>query len=160
MSRPPAAKPPKYLVCVDEKPESQVALRLACVKAAARGGTINLIHVVPPADFQTLHAVADRMNAERRAEAEALLQRLSAEAFAASGLVPVLILREGAIGEEIIAAALDHHDATMLVLGVGEHSASRGRLTAWLAAQLGSRLLIPLLLVPGNLTDQQLETLI
>lgn len=156
----PTVKPPKYLVCVDSESESQVALRLACAKAAARAGTVNIIHVIPPADFQTLHAVADRMRAEQLAEAQALTARLAQEVLAHCGFTPGILLREGPIGEEILAAANEDVDATMMVLGVAEHHASRGKLTGWLATQLGTKLFIPLLLVPGNLTDQQLEAVI
>ncbi len=154
------AKPPRYLVCVDKRSESQVALRLASAKASARGGMLSLVHVIEKPDFQTLTGVADRMQAEQRAEAESLMQQMASEIYVKSGVTACIVLREGQIGEEILAYAAEEHDATMLVLGVAEHSASRGKLTGWLASQLGSRLLIPLLLVPGNLTDAQLENLI
>lgn len=154
------AKPPRYLVCVDKRLESKAALRLAAAKAAARGGTLAIIHVIPPSDFQTLQTVADRMQEELRAEAEALMQALADEAYESCGVTPVIMLREGPIGDEIIAAAAEDTEATMLVLGIAEDSSSRGQLAAWLASQLGSRLLIPLLMVPGNLTDRQLAGLI
>ena len=44
---------------------------------AARGGAVDLLHVMPPADFQTLGSVADRMKEERRAEGEQLLTKLA-----------------------------------------------------------------------------------
>lgn len=156
----PAIKPPKFLVCVDSGAESRVALRLACEKARLRGGMIDIVHVIPPADFQSLFAVADRMQIERRQEAEQLVQKLSEEFCAPCGITPGIVLREGTIGDEIVAAALEDLDASLLVLGVAEHSASRGKLISWLAVQLGAKLFIPLMLVPGNLTDQQLQGLI
>ena len=33
-------------------------------------------------------------------------------------------------------------------------------LASWLAGQLGGKLLTPLLMVPGNLTDEQLQQLV
>ncbi len=41
----------KYLVCVDSREESRVALRLACMKANARGNSVGIVHVIAPADF-------------------------------------------------------------------------------------------------------------
>lgn len=153
-------KPVKYLVCVDARPEAQAALRLAAAKAGARGGIVDMIHVIPPADFQTFNAVAERMLEERRAEAETLLKQRAEEINAAYGLMPSFSLREGQIGEEILAAAMEDIDVGMLVLGVAVQGASRGSLINWLASHLGTKLFIPLLLVPGNLTDQQLQALV
>ena len=70
-----------------------------------------------------------------------------------------LLLREGAIGEEILAGVAEDPEINMLVLGMAHHTTARGKLAAWLAGQLGNKLFVPLLMVPGNLTDQQLEAL-
>lgn len=152
-------KPPKYLVCVDGHEESKVALRLACMKAQARNGMVDMLHVVAPADFQTLGGVADRMREERREEGKELLKKLANEASAAYDVTPRILLREGSTGDEVVAAANEDPDVTMLVIGIVQ-SKSRGKLSAWLAGQLGHKLFTPLLMVPGNLTDQQLESLI
>ncbi|MFW0776518.1 MAG: universal stress protein [Rickettsiales bacterium] len=153
-------KPPKYLVCVDGRDECQVALHLVCLKAVARGGRVDMLHVTPPADFQTLGAIADRMREERKHEGEELLKKMADEAYAEYGIRPSPILKEGAIGDEIIAAALADPDITMVVLGIASDNNGRGTLAAWLANQLGNKFPIPLLMVPGNLTQQQLQTLV
>ncbi len=152
-------KATKYLVCVDSREESRVALRLACMKAAASGGSVDLLHVITPADFQTLGAIADRMREERRGEGEQLLKNLSEEANR-YGITPSLLLREGAAGDEILAAAFEDPNINMIVIGIAQHGSGRGTLAAWLAGQLGSKLFVPLLMVPGNLTDQQLQALV
>ncbi len=153
------SKAVKYLVCVDAREESRVALRLACMKARTRNGAVDMMHVIPPADFQTLGAIADRMREERQAEGQALLNTLAREAFEAYGVMPNVILREGPTGDEIIAVAMSDPDLITVVVGIAQ-SSSRGTLASWLAGQLGHKLLIPLLMVPGNLTDQQLESLV
>lgn len=155
-----AARLVKYLVCVDGRPESRVALRLACMKANARGSGVSLLHVIPPADFQTLGAIADRMREERQNEGHQLLNTLAEEARNAYGIVPSIVLREGTAGEEIIAAAQEDPDVNMIVLGIAQQSTGRGKLATWLASQLGNKLFVPLMMVPGNLTDQQLQGLI
>ena len=159
MEAPSKPKAAKYLVCVDSREESRVALRLACMKAHRRGSSVDLLHVITPADFQTLGAIADRMREERRGEGEQLLKTLSEEANRYD-VVPSLLLREGPVGDEILAAAKDNPDINIIVLGMPQQSTSRGKLAAWLVCQLGSKLFVPLLMVPGNLTDQQLEALV
>lgn len=151
----------RYLVCVDNRPECKVAVRLACLKVAARGGSITLLHIIPPADFQTLGAIADRMRVERMREGEALLEAFCNEAQQLFHLTPDTALLEGSAGDAIIEKAMSDTDIIMVVLGVAHrHHSGRGKLAAWLGGQLGDTLLVPLLMVPGNLTEQQLSTLI
>jgi hypothetical protein len=69
-------------------------------------------------------------------------------------------LRYAKTGDEIVATVLSDPDINMIAIGVAHHSAGRGKLAAWLSSQLGSKLLVPLLMIPGNLTDQQLQGLI
>ncbi len=151
--------PGKFLVCVDKSDVSRVALHFACVKAKKRGGLVDMLHVIePPADFQGLAAVAEKIREERREEAEELMQALAEEAGKV-GITPSILLREGSIGEQIIEVAQEDFDINMLVLGASPSGSGSGRIISWLAGQLGDKLLIPLMLVPGNLTEQQIEEL-
>lgn len=154
----PGDKPVKYLVCASDTPEARAALKLACLKAKSCGGLVDVLHVIPPADFQTLSGIADRMRDEQHEAAERLLQSIAEEAYDSCGIRPSLIVREGQIGDAIITVATEDPDIDMLVIGVSE-AKGRGTLVSWLAAQLGNRLPVPLLLVPGTLTDQQLQAL-
>jgi nucleotide-binding universal stress UspA family protein len=156
-----AASNRRYLVCVDGRKECRVALRLACMKVQARTGHITLLHVVPPVDFQTLGSISERMRAERMREGEELLESLSKEAQENFGITPTLLLLEGSAGDKIVETAMNDPNIIILVLGITQHQhAGIGKLSAWLASQLNSTLLIPILMVPGNLTDQQLSTLV
>lgn len=151
----------RYLVCVDGRKECRVALRLACMKVQARSGNITLLNVVPPADFQTLGSIADRMRTERLQEGEALLASLSDEAIRDFGITPTLLLLEGSAGEKIVETAMNDPNIVILVLGISlnQHTGV-GKLSSWLISQLNATLLIPMLLVPGNLTDEQLSNLV
>lgn len=151
----------RYLVCVDSRQECRVALRLACLKAKMRSGQITLLHVVPPIDFQTLGGIADRMRAERLHEGEQLLSNLSNEARESFGISPTLLLLEGNAGEKIVETAMGDHNVVFIILGVTKQQNTHGgKLSAWLAGQLNHTLFVPILLVPGNLTDEQLSTLV
>ncbi len=151
----------KFLACVDRRPESKIALTLACLKAARRGGVLEIMHVMEPeSEIQTLFSVSDLVREERRQEGEALMQQLAEHCQKVAGVIPTLSLKEGRVGETILAAVQEDPDVTMLVLGAQPSAKGRGQLLAWLASQLGDRLLVPLMLVPGNLTDQQIDMLI
>lgn len=158
--QPATSRAAKYLVCVDHREESRVALRLACMKAKARNASIDLLHVINLGDFQTLGGVAERMREEQTAEAQGLLNSLAEDMRLTYGITPGIVLREGNIGDVILNVANEDALTIIIYLGIAQQSSSRGTLAAWLAGQLGSKLFIPLLMVPGNLTDQQLETLV
>lgn len=153
------AAPTKFLVCVDKSDASRVALRFACIKARKCGGIVDMLHISEPPGADALMGVVEAMRAEARAEAESLMQELCREANEIADIMPSITLREGKVGEEILKAAVEDCDAKMLVLGVNPGGSRHGRLTAWLSNQMGEALLIPVLLVPGNLTDQQIEEL-
>ncbi len=151
----------RYLVCVDARKECRVALHLACMKAKDRGGRITLLHVVPPIDFQTLGSIADRMRIERLREGEKLLSDFSKEAQDNFGITPTLLLLEGAAGEKIIETAMADPNIVIIVLGITQQqNTPGGKLSAWLAGQLNHTLFVPILMVPGTLTNQQLSTLV
>lgn len=150
----------KILVCVAENEASPMALRMACKKALHKGDGVDILTVVEPMDFQPLFGLGERISDEKREQAETLLQELAGIANKECGLTPTLHLREGKIGEQIIAAVMEDSDVNMLVIGLMPHSPTGSKLATWLAERMGDEILVPIMIVPGNLTDQQLEALI
>jgi nucleotide-binding universal stress UspA family protein len=160
-SSPPIAGASKLLVCVDTSAEAKAALTLTALKAKRRGDVLEMLHVMEPvADVQSLFSVVDRVREERRAEGEALLQELAQWCQDTAGITPSLQLKEGRVGEVILSTVLEDPDVNLLILGAAHSSDGRGKLLGWLAAQLGDKLLVPLMLVPGNLTEQQINALV
>lgn len=150
----------KHIVCVDGSPASRVALHFACKKAARRGGVVAMLYVIPPSDMQNMFGTLEKAQAEQRAEAEQLMAELSQAAREYAGVTPLVLLRRGNPGEEIINAVMEDQTVDMLIVGFAPDSSTDGRkLITWLSAALGDKLLVPLLLVPGNLTDMQIDAL-
>lgn len=151
--------PFKFLVCVDASPQSRAALRFAALRARNVGGRVAMLTVVEPVEFGEWMAIADTMEAEQREEAELLLHELAREVQALTGLFPELLIRTGHIGDEILAAIREDEDIHALVVGAAPPAVRKGSLISWLAGQLAGALEIPLVVVPGNLTDRQIERL-
>ncbi len=149
----------KFLVCVDAAPQSRVAVRFACLRARNTKGAVVLLSVIEPAEFQHWMAVENVMRDERREEAEHLLHDLAAEVNEWAGVMPVLSVREGRTGDEILAAIEEDPSINFLVVGAAPPEPKRGKLISWLAGQLSGRLSVPLVIVPGNLSDEQLANL-
>ena len=160
MSEPsPQPQERTFLVVVDNTEELHVALRFASLRAKKTGGRVALLYVVEPADFQHWMAVEDLMREEGRQEAEAVLQKYSAEVQEWSGKTPVFYLREGKLRDELLKLIDEDRSISVLVLGAATGTEGPGPLISSLAGKMTSDLRVPLTIVPGYLTDEQLESL-
>jgi nucleotide-binding universal stress UspA family protein len=148
-----------FLVVVDESEEMTVALRYASYRARNSGGRVALLYVVEPSDFQEWIAVEDIMREERRIEAEQVLQRLAKEVNKITGTLPVLYVREGEPRDELLSLIREEPGISILVLAAGTGPEGPGPLISYLAGKGLARMRIPVTIVPGSLTDEQLRVI-
>lgn len=148
-----------FLVVVDESEELKVALRYAARRAQHTGGRVALLYVIEPTELQHWGAVESLMKEERREEAEALLQKLAAEVTSIAGTMPIIYIREGRRRDELLAMIDEETSISILVLAASTGSEGPGPLISAFTGKLSSKLRIPITIVPGNLTDSQLDTL-
>jgi nucleotide-binding universal stress UspA family protein len=154
-----AAKKVHYMVCVSNDNYSRVACRFACHMAKKNNGSVIMLHVIEPSDFQSFGKVAEKIYQEKRDEAETLLQSLAEMAVQETNITPVLLVKEGMIEHEIIDAVEKDDTLSMLILGAATETMTKSKILPPLVAQLGSKLHVPLLIVPGNLTQAEIEAL-
>lgn len=148
-----------FLVVVDDSAEMKVALRFAAKRAKKTNGRVALLYVVEPADFQHWLSVGNLMQEEAREEAEALLQKFGALAHDLSGIMPVLFLREGDRRDELLSLLDEEPKISVLVLGTNTEGKGPGPLVTALSSKFVDRLHIPLTLVPGNLSDEDVDAI-
>jgi nucleotide-binding universal stress UspA family protein len=147
-----------FLVVVDETEEMKVALRFACQRARRTGGRVALLYVIEPADFQHWMAVEDLMREEARSEGEQLLQRLAAQVNELVGTIPVLYVREGKVRDELFKLLDEEPLISILVLGANTGSRGPGPLVSALTGNMIGKLRIPVTVVPGNLADDEIDS--
>jgi len=152
-------KKANYLVCVNNQPYSKVVLDFAASIARKNNGSILILHVTEPSDYQSVGAVADKMSEESRQEAEKLLQNLAEKVSARFNITPVLIVREGLIEHEIIKVMDEDPSINMLILGSASESSPKSKVAQPLVSKVGRKLSVPILIVPGNLSDEQIRAL-
>jgi nucleotide-binding universal stress UspA family protein len=148
-----------FLVVVDETEEMRVALRFACRRARHTGGRVALLHVIEPGDPQPFRHIEELMIAERRAEAEALMQKMSAAVVELSGELPVVHLRDGYRAEQLLKLIEEEPGISILVLAAGTGSEGPGPLISQLVGKLSGRLRVPITVVPGDLNDDRIDLL-
>ncbi len=145
-----------FLVVVDESEEMPVALRYAARRARSTGGRVALLYVIEPSDLQPWMAVESLMREERREEAELLLRKLSQEVHDLAGSMPSVYIREGRRRDELLALINEEPSISILVLAAGTGPEGPGPLVTALVGKMAGKLRVPVTVVPGSLTDEQL----
>ncbi|UOK72071.1 universal stress protein [Ancylobacter polymorphus] len=150
----------KFLVLADDTPECDRALYYAARRAARTGGAVVLLAVLQleEAPSQWL-GVADLMRAEATDKAEARLDLLSARAEGIAGVDTERVVREGVVADQILAVIEEDEDIAILVLAAGTGKEGPGPLIASLAKGLWASLPVPVTLVPGALSDSEIDAL-
>ena len=156
----PASKRERVFLCVvDSSEEVHVALRFAALRAKRSGGRVALLYVIEPGDFQHWMSVAEKMREERREEAERVLQEHAAKVVAITGRTPVFYMREGEPRDAIVQLIGEEPAISILVLGAGTDKKGPGPLVSAIAGRLSGKFPIPITVVPGTLSDEQLDAL-
>ena len=148
-----------FLVVVDETEEMRNALRYACRRAQKTTGRVALLHVIEPLEFQHWLGVGRVMEEEARAEAEQRLQALATEVYAQTGAVSVIHLREGNRAEQLVQLLQEDPSISLIVLGTARSASNPGPLVTYMLANLGRRVRVPVTLVPGELTVEEIDAL-
>lgn len=148
-----------FLVVVDDSDELSVALRYASLRARNCQGRVALLYVMEPNDIQHWGAVEELMRQEQRNEAEQRLQRCAKEVHAITGGTPVFYLREGDRQNALLQLLDEEPSISVLVLAASLSSKGPGPLISYFTGRGLSRLHIPLTIVPGNLSREQVEAI-
>ncbi len=148
-----------FLVVVDETEEMNVALRFACQRARHTGGRVALLYVIEPSDFQHWRAVEELMREEARNEGEQLLQRLAAQVNELVGAIPILYVREGKVADELFKLLDEEPQISILVLGANTGSRGPGPLVSALTGKMIGKLHVPVTIIPGNLSNEEVDAI-
>lgn len=152
----------KYLVIVDESEEVEAALYYAALRIAHTSGLILLLYVIEPQEYQHWVGVRQVQLEEETNKAKALF-RLFRRKLNTAGFEPVHteeVVREGKKAEAILELIEEDEDIAVLVLGAATDTKGPGPLVSSLAAgTVAGSFPIPITIVPGNLTLDDLQSL-
>ncbi len=148
-----------FLCVVDESEEMANALRFACRRANRTGRRVSLLYVMQPAEFQHWMAIGERMREEAREEAEELLQVVSSVVQKRTGKMPTCYIREGKIREEVVDLINEETDIALLVLGAATGTDGPGPLITYLVEKMAGRLRVPVTIVPGSLSEEEIDAI-
>lgn len=150
----------KFLVIVDATPECDRAVYYGTRRAARTNGKLVMLAVVPVGESnQQWLGVGDLMRQEAHEEVEKRLDHFAARARNLGGVEAERVVREGAIADEVLKAIDADGDIDILVLAAGVGNEGPGPLVTSLAGAGASTFPIPITIVPGNLSDEELDAL-
>ncbi|MGL5168815.1 MAG: universal stress protein [Afipia sp.] len=150
---------PKCLVVVDDTAEGDRAVYYASRWAMRVGGGVVMLRVIETEDRnQQWLGVADIMRAEAEETANAALDRASGRANGIAAITPERVIREGDPGEQILDVIDKDVDIAMIVLAASAGAEGPGPIITMLAKTAGT-FPIPVTIVPGNLSDSDLDAL-
>ena len=147
-----------YLVVIDDSPEARTALRFAARRAARTGGAVEVLAIVPPQDFVQWGGVQAAIEEEQRLRIEASVAASVGEIMDAAGITPQIVVRQGDRVSTVRGYVGTRDDIAALVLGAAP-SGNPGPLVADFTGNDAGKLPCPLMIIPGSLTEEQLETL-
>lgn len=150
---------PKFLVVVDDTEECGRAVYFAARRAGRVGATLALLSVVTPGEFQHWFGVGDVMREEAEAAARAHLARVAAHAREVAGVEPEQVVREGDRAGELAALIEQDEDIALLVLAASPGTEGPGPLVSAIVGKAAGAFPIPVAIVPGGLTDAEIDAL-
>lgn len=146
----------KFLVVLDDTRECLNAIRYAALRAAATGGSVQVLAVIPADEIQHGMGVADVMRAEAQERLEAHYQVFAKWMRDKAALEPELVIREGEPGAELVAQITADPEIGVVVLGASTETQGPGPLVTRLLRDVAS-LPCPLTIVPGDISSERLQ---
>lgn len=152
----------KMLVIMDDSPEVEAALFFCASRIAHSSGVIVMLQVIEPQDFQTWMGVQQLHVEEEsnKAKARFRLYRRKLNQAGYEHVTTEEVIRQGVLTDEITKLIDEDQDIGIMVLGAAVDAKGPGPLVSSLAA--GNRagtFPIPITIVPGDLTQEELQAL-
>ena len=152
----------KFLIVVDESQEVESALYYAASRVQRASGSIAMLYVIEPGEFQHWTGVRKVQLEEETTKAKALF-RLFRRKLSLAGFETIEtedVIREGRQAEELTKLIAEDEDIAILVLGASVDAKGPGPLVASLAAgRMTGGFPVPVTVVPGQLSLADIKAL-
>jgi nucleotide-binding universal stress UspA family protein len=149
----------KFMVVLDNSTECLNAMRFAAMRAEKTGARVEILAVIPPEEFNHWIGVGAIMREEARDRISAHFEIFAKWMREKHNVEPELVIREGEVVNEILAQINDDAEVDILVLGAGTDRKGPGPLVSRLSKSSGT-LDVPIVIVPGNLSKEQIEAIV
>jgi len=147
------------IVCIDTTNASETALRYACYKAKDVGFSVQILAILE-ASYKNLPFAAKAIGNEKRQQLETRIKKIIDVVCKETGITPAISIREGDITSEIISELKHTPDCKLIVFGKSYNSLSDNTVLPKIVGKIGSKINVPVTIVPENLSDEFLKSLV
>jgi len=147
---------PTILVCIDTTNASVITLRYACLQAKRLGFAVQILSVLESSHKNLLFG-SQVIGQEKRRQLEKYLQKLIDTVYHEMHVMPVVSIREGEIATEIIREIKGMPNCAMLIFGKSQGSLSDNNVLPKIAQKVGTKIRIPIMIIPENLDEELLK---
>jgi len=146
---------------VDESPEMETALAYAVRRSQRTGGGLVYLYIIDPPEATHWLGVEAAFREEATAKAMAVFRLCNRKIhnWGFTDVKPEEHIREGVRADEVIKLIEEDRDIGILVLGASTDPAGPGPLVASLAGAKAGSFTIPITVVPGSLSLEEIEGL-
>ena len=147
-----------YLVIMDDTAEALIALRFASRRAIKTGGALHIIALIEPQPFVAFAGVQATIDEEARERAQTTAATAAGSILSEGGTMPVISVQQGD-GIKVVRDYLEQHpEISALVLGAAQEGGP-GPLVAYFAGTHAGQLPCPVFVVPGTLSEADIDRL-
>ncbi len=150
---------PKYLIVIDDSEECDRAIYFAAKRCARISASLAMLAITNVEDADQWLGVGDIMKQEAQEAAESVLEKAAARGRAIAGIEAEKIVRSGPSANVIRELINEDRDIIFLVLAAGTGSEGPGPLVSLLAGKASGTFPVPVVIVPGDLSDDQIDAL-
>ncbi|MCF6344318.1 MAG: universal stress protein [Devosiaceae bacterium] len=149
----------KFLVVIDDTDECDRAVTFAAYRVKRTGGTVKLLAIIEPDQFQHWLGVEQVMRAEALEKANELLELRTKRIKSIGNIAVETVVREGKKANEVEKLINEDQAIAILVLASGTSSEGPGPLVSAFASRSTNALPIPVTIIPGGLSDEKIIAL-
>ncbi len=147
-----------YLVIMDDTEEALVALRFASRRAIKTGGALHIIALMEQQPFVAFAGVQATIEEEARERAQTTAATAAGSILSEGGAMPVISVKQGDAVKLVRDYLTEHPEISALVLGAATDGGP-GPLVSHFAGALAGQLPCPVFVVPGSLSEADIDRL-
>ncbi len=148
----------KFMVVMDGTPEFLNALYFAALRAEKTGGGVVLLGISGP-EFQTWLGVGQAMREDTEEHMRAHFEVFRKWMEGKVNIEPELVIRHGDRTNEILEAIKADPEIGVLVLGAGTDRRGPGPMVKDLVSKRGGDMPVPVTIVPGKLSREEIAAI-
>jgi nucleotide-binding universal stress UspA family protein len=147
----------KFLIVIDESKELEKAIYFAANRAIHTEGELSLLYIVDPAVNAQWSRIENLIEQEATSEAKKLCRIWSQKIKSRFGIESEVIIKMGDRCEELLKLVQEDTSIRFLVLASSANNEEPGPLIKALTGKKIKNLSIPMVIIPGSLSEKDID---